>query len=66
MVSLPALAVTGSTGGLGGMVARQLAAAGTAQRLLVRDADRAPELDGAVPLVFSYAAAVVAGQGGGS
>ncbi|WP_255769817.1 SDR family oxidoreductase [Pseudarthrobacter sulfonivorans] len=49
------LAVTGSTGGLGGMVARQLADAGSAQRLLVRDAGRAPDLDGAVPLVFSYA-----------
>jgi uncharacterized protein YbjT (DUF2867 family) len=58
LASLPALAdlaVTGSTGGLGGMVARQLAVAGTAQRLLVRDAARAPELEGAVPLVFSYA-----------
>jgi NAD(P)H dehydrogenase (quinone) len=52
--SLPDLAVTGSTGGLGGMVARELAAAGSAQRLLVRDAGRAPELNGAVPLVFSY------------
>ena len=37
------------------MVARQLADAGSAQRLLVRDAGRAPELEGAVPLVFSYA-----------
>lgn len=51
---LPDLAVTGSTGGLGGMVARQLAAAGSAQRLLVRDARRAPELDGAAPAVCSY------------
>ncbi len=58
MTALPALAdlaVTGSTGVLGGMVARQLAEAGTAQRLLVRDAGRAPELEGAVPLVCSYA-----------
>ncbi|MET3176218.1 UNVERIFIED_ORG: NAD(P)H dehydrogenase (quinone) [Arthrobacter sp. UYCu721] len=61
-MSLPDLAVTGSTGVLGGMVARQLAEAGTAQRLLVRDAGRAPELEGAVPLVFSYADAVLAGQ----
>jgi NAD(P)H dehydrogenase (quinone) len=60
--TLPDLAVTGSTGGLGGMVARQLADAGTAQRLLVRDAGRAPELEGAVPLVFSYADSVLAGQ----
>ncbi|HET7140369.1 MAG TPA: SDR family oxidoreductase [Arthrobacter sp.] len=55
MNALPDLAVTGSTGVLGGMVARQLAGAGTAQRLLVRDAGRAPELPGAVPVVFSYA-----------
>ncbi|WP_426988843.1 SDR family oxidoreductase [Pseudarthrobacter sp. Y6] len=61
-MSLPDLAVTGSTGFLGGMVARQLAEAGTAQRLLVRDAGRAPELEGAVPLVFSYAETVLAGQ----
>jgi uncharacterized protein YbjT (DUF2867 family) len=53
--NLSDLAVTGSTGGLGGMVARQLADVGQAQRLLVRDAGRAPELEGADPLVFSYA-----------
>ncbi|UKA66685.1 SDR family oxidoreductase [Arthrobacter sp. FW306-05-C] len=51
---LPDLAVTGSTGGLGGMVARQLAASGFAQRLLVRDAARAPQLDGAHAVVCSY------------
>jgi uncharacterized protein YbjT (DUF2867 family) len=51
----PQLAVTGSTGYLGGMVARELAAAGSGQRLLVRDLSRAPELAGAVPLAFSYA-----------
>lgn len=62
MISLPDLAITGSTGGLGGLVARQLAEAGTAQRLLVRDAGRAPELEGAVPLVFSYADTALAGQ----
>jgi NAD(P)H dehydrogenase (quinone) len=54
-LDLPDLAVTGSTGGLGGMVARQLAAAGSAQRLLVRDAGRAPELENARPVVCSYA-----------
>ncbi|XAS67256.1 SDR family oxidoreductase [Micrococcaceae bacterium Sec5.7] len=54
MAGLPALAITGSTGNLGGMVARQLADAGLAQRLLVRDAGRAPELEGADPVVFSY------------
>jgi NAD(P)H dehydrogenase (quinone) len=53
-LDLPDLAVTGSTGGLGGMVARQLAAAGSAQRLLVRDAGRAPELENAPAVVCSY------------
>ena len=52
---LPELAVTGSTGGVGGMVARQLAAAGFAQRLLVRDAGRAPGLEGAAAAACSYA-----------
>jgi NAD(P)H dehydrogenase (quinone) len=52
---LPGLAVTGSTGGVGGMVARQIAAAGSAQRLLVRDAGRAPHLEKAIPVVCSYA-----------
>ena len=51
---LPDLAVTGSTGGLGGMVARQLAASGFAQRLLVRDAAKAPQLDDTHPVVCSY------------
>jgi NAD(P)H dehydrogenase (quinone) len=60
--ALPDLAVTGSTGGLGGMVARQLGDVGQAQRLLVRDAGRAPELEGAVPLVFSYADTALARQ----
>ncbi|GGH95095.1 SDR family oxidoreductase [Arthrobacter liuii] len=55
MPELPELAVTGSTGGLGGMVARHLAASGFAQRLLVRDAARAPQLDGAHAVVCSYA-----------
>ncbi|WP_457947042.1 SDR family oxidoreductase [Pseudarthrobacter sp. alpha12b] len=59
---LPDLAVTGSTGGLGGMVARQLAASGFAQRLLVRDAARAPQLDGAHPVVCSYGDAAASRQ----
>jgi NAD(P)H dehydrogenase (quinone) len=59
---LPELAVTGSTGGLGGMVARQLAGLGSAQRLLVRDAARAPELGGAVAAVCSYADSAAARQ----
>jgi NAD(P)H dehydrogenase (quinone) len=50
---LPTLAVTGSTGALGGRVAGRLAEAGVAQRLLVRDASRAPVLDGAVPVTFT-------------
>ncbi len=49
---LPTLAVTGSTGELGGRVARRLAASDIRQRLLVRDASRAPQLDGAVPVIF--------------
>ena len=55
MDRLPTTAVTGSTGALGGMVARALAEAGVEQRLLVRDPSRAPDLPGAVPLVASYA-----------
>jgi NAD(P)H dehydrogenase (quinone) len=39
------LAVTGSTGALGGRVARALADLGIAQRLIVRGAERAPRLD---------------------
>ncbi|MEC5190670.1 MULTISPECIES: SDR family oxidoreductase [unclassified Arthrobacter] len=55
MAGAPTLAVTGSTGHLGGLVARQLADAGSRQRLLVRDPGRAPELQGAVPGIFTYA-----------
>ena len=55
MPNAPELAVTGSTGHLGGLVARLLAAAGSEQRLLVRDATRSPELEGAVPFVTTYA-----------
>ena len=52
---LPELAVTGSTGAVGGLVARQLAGAGLAQRLLVRTVGRAPQLPGATVLPCSYA-----------
>jgi uncharacterized protein YbjT (DUF2867 family) len=38
------IAVTGATGGLGGRVARRLADRGIAQRLVVRDPARAPDL----------------------
>src|SRR6478672_1754740 len=55
MTNAPELAVTGSTGQLGALVARQLSQAGSQQRLLVRDAARAPELEGAVPFVTTYA-----------
>jgi uncharacterized protein YbjT (DUF2867 family) len=40
-------AVTGATGEVGGRVAGRLAEQGMAQRLVVRDASRAPRLDGA-------------------
>ncbi len=48
------IAVTGSTGRLGGRVARRLAAAGIPQRLVVRDPRRAPSLDAAEVVVASY------------
>lgn len=44
------IAVTGSTGAVGGRVAKRLADLGIEQRLLVRDASRAPELPGAKPV----------------
>jgi NAD(P)H dehydrogenase (quinone) len=53
--ALPRLAVTGSTGGLGGMVACELADAGVAQRLLARTPARAPDLADAVAVRCSYA-----------
>lgn len=55
MTDLPNLAVTGATGVLGGMVARQLSDAGFSQRLLVRDPRRAPDLKDAPAVVVSYA-----------
>jgi len=48
------VAVTGATGGLGGRVARRLAGRGVGQRLIVRDAARAPELNGAEAVVATY------------
>jgi NAD(P)H dehydrogenase (quinone) len=44
----PSLAITGSTGHLGGIVARQLASEGIALRLLSRNPQNAPSLAGAV------------------
>ncbi len=52
---MPALALTGVTGRLGGRVAARLAAAGAAPRLLVRDPARAPDLPGCEVAVASYA-----------
>ena len=39
------IAVTGASGGVGGRVARTLAARGLPLQLVVRDTARAPELD---------------------
>jgi NAD(P)H dehydrogenase (quinone) len=44
MTGTTEIAVTGATGALGGRVARRLAERGVAQRLVVRDPSRAPEL----------------------
>jgi len=49
---LPTLAVTGSTGAVGGRVARRLASSDVRQRLLVRDLSRAPKVDAGVPVPF--------------
>nr|BFF24875.1 SDR family oxidoreductase [Glycomyces mayteni] len=48
------VAVTGATGQLGARVAELLAGRGVAQRLVVRDASRAPVLAGAEVAVASY------------
>jgi uncharacterized protein YbjT (DUF2867 family) len=47
-------AITGATGGLGGRVARRLAEQGVAQRLVVRDPARAPQLPGAEAALAAY------------
>jgi uncharacterized protein YbjT (DUF2867 family) len=62
----PPIGVTGATGRLGGRVARRLAAAGVAQRLLVRDPARAPQLPDAVaaPAPFGDPSAVRAAAEG--
>ena len=44
----PTTAITGSTGVVGGLVARELSGTGMPLRLLVRDTSRAPDLDRAV------------------
>jgi uncharacterized protein YbjT (DUF2867 family) len=53
-MSTASLAVTGSTGNVGGKVARRLAAAGVPQRLVVRDPTRAPDLPGCTVAVARY------------
>ncbi|MEU4762366.1 SDR family oxidoreductase [Actinosynnema sp. NPDC023794] len=52
---MPSIAVTGSTGQLGGRVARRLADAGHAQVLLVRDPSRAPDLPAATVAEAAFA-----------
>jgi NAD(P)H dehydrogenase (quinone) len=54
MAETGVIVVTGATGGLGGRVARRLAERGVAQRLVVRDLGRAPELAGAEVAAGSY------------
>ncbi|HEY2637251.1 MAG TPA: NAD(P)H-binding protein, partial [Solirubrobacteraceae bacterium] len=46
------IAVTGATGGIGSRVARRLADRGVAQRLVVRDPSRLPDLPGAEVATF--------------
>ncbi|KHL04047.1 SDR family oxidoreductase [Sinomonas humi] len=55
MSTPPPLAITGVTGTVGGLVARQLAEAGVELRLLARTPSKAPELPGAVVLPCDYA-----------
>jgi len=50
------IAVTGATGFVGGTVARLLAERGVEQRLVVRDASRAPDLGAEVRAASSYGA----------
>lgn len=48
------IGITGATGHVGGELARMLAGDGITQRLIVRDPDRAPDLDGAEVAVAAY------------
>ncbi len=54
MARQPAIAVTGSTGELGGRVARRLGTTGVPQKLIVRDRERAPSITGAATVQASY------------
>ena len=51
---MTAIALTGSTGAVGGIAAHLLADAGVPLRLIVRDAARAPRLEGAEVVQASY------------
>ncbi|TDD22432.1 SDR family NAD(P)-dependent oxidoreductase, partial [Kribbella turkmenica] len=55
------IGVTGSTGRLGSRIARLLAEAGLPQRLIVRDAERAPALPGAEVAQAAYGEQALAG-----
>jgi NAD(P)H dehydrogenase (quinone) len=48
------IATTGASGAIGGRVAQRLAEVGVAQRLIVRDASRAPDLAGGKAAVAGY------------
>jgi len=66
MPSVPALALTGVTGHVGGLAARELSASGLELRLLARAPERVPALPGATVLPLTYgntpeAAAALAG-----
>jgi NAD(P)H dehydrogenase (quinone) len=50
----PVLAISGATGAVGGKIASRLAVLGHAQRLIVRDTARAPDLPGAEVTEGSY------------
>jgi len=50
----PTIVVTGATGHVGGLVARELARRGIPMRLLVRDPSRAPDLPGAEVVAADY------------
>ncbi|MGO2080176.1 NAD(P)H-binding protein [Glutamicibacter arilaitensis] len=54
MRSTPSIAVTGSNGALGSLVARDLAHLGIAQRLLARTPSKAPDLPDAEVRQFDY------------